>query len=312
MRSAILFILPALLTAGPLGCDSPPQPADVPRAGGTDVTFFVTADTHLGHPGMAAANRRLIEAMHALPGMPYPPEIGGVVAVPRGVLIAGDLTEDGRNDPGARQWDTFVRLYGLLGGDGLLKYPVYEATGNHDRYVPARFGRRRHVLEAVRRRHGALTYAVDWADLHVACLDMYPDAAGCRWLAEDLAATGVERPVVIFFHYNIKGPHADAWSDREKDAFAETIRPYNVVGIFHGHWHGTGQYRWAGRDVYNVGVVKSGTRSFAVVRITDTVMTVAYWDWESKSWDLAHRKGINGAPDPAPPATRTAPAAVTP
>ena len=241
-----------------------------------------------------------------------PPEIGGTVAVPRGVLIAGDLTEDGRNDSNARQWDAFVRLYGLTGREALLKYPVYEATGNHDRDTPVSLGWHLPVLQGVRRRHGGLIYAVDWADLHVVCMDIHPDAAGCRWLAGDLAATGVERPVVIFFHYNIEGPHADAWSDREKDAFAETIGPYNVVGIFHGHWHGTGRYRWAGSDVYNVGVVKRGTRSFAVVRVTDTAMTVAYWNWESKRWDLAHRKGINGAPDPAAPAASTAPAAVTP
>ena len=67
--------------------------------------------------------------MNALPGTEYPQEIGGgKVGVPRGVLHNGDITNDAKE----KQWQMFVRDYGLTGKEGRLKYPVYETFGNHD------------------------------------------------------------------------------------------------------------------------------------------------------------------------------------
>jgi len=301
----LALVLLALAATALLGCNSAgePEPDDVDsfspprklkvRAGGTDVTFFVAADTHLGYEGMAKLNERQVDAMNALPGTAYPTEIGGAVATPLGVLIAGDLTDTGRNDADAPQWDAFVRLYGRKGGDGRLKYPVYLATGNHDRWPDED----KPVVEAVKRRHGRLTYSWDSADVHLVCLDVCPNAANRAWLQRDLAKIGNQPPVVIFFHYNIEGPFSGSWSDQEKADFARAIEGYNVVGIFHGHWHASRHTKWAGVDVYNVGSPKHAARSFAVVRITDTAMTVASWDWVRGRWGWRHRKSINAAAD---------------
>ena len=98
--------------------------------------------------------------------------------------------------------------------------------------------------------------------------------------------------MVIYFHYSILGAFSDWWSSREKQAFARAIANYNVIGIFHGHFHGSAHYRWAGHDVYNVGSPRHGGHSFAVVRITDTTMTVASWDWRFNRWRWAHSKRI--------------------
>ena len=256
MRYARWLILAFALT----GCSGPVTVVDRVPAGGTDVTFFVAADTHFGFRNIADLNKAQIVAMNSLPGTAYPPRIGGAVARPKGVLIAGDLTEDGT----LAQWKQFVAHYGLTGGDGLLAYPVYEGTGNHDResflFQP--------VLSGVRKRHGSLTYSWDFGDVHLICLDLYPSAANLRWLKRDLAAAGRELPVVVYFHYSILGPFSDWWGRREKQAFARAIAGFNVVGIFHGHFHGSGQYRWAGHDVYNVGSPRHGWHSFAVVRVT--------------------------------------------
>ncbi len=281
-----------LATIAPLACRSsspPTTPVERPRDGGVDVTFFVAADTHIGYAGMMEANRRQITAMNDLPGRPYPPEIGGFVAAPAGVLIAGDLTESGLNEGEDRQWDGFVQLYGLTGKDGLLKSPVYEIAGNHDdrAFSP--------VLKGVKNRHGGLKYSWDWGDLHMVALGKYPDSAGCRWLRHDLAAIGVSRPVVLFFHYGIEGPWSNSWDADEKEAFGKAIAGYNVIGIFHGHWHASLHTTWLGYDVYNVGSPKMGNIEFAVVHVTDETMTVGSRRWDRGAWSWCHTKKINAA-----------------
>lgn len=283
-----LFILLAAVV--PLAC-GPGQITVVqqPRLGGTDVTFFVAADTHLGAHNIEALNRIQIAAMNALPGRAYPLQLGGKVARPKGVLMAGDLTDNGRMS----EWRTFVKLYGLTGRDALLKYPLYECTGNHDRIALLI----RPVLDGVRKRHGRLEYSWDWQDVHIVCLDNYPDAATCRWLKRDLAAVGTLRPVVIYFHYPLKGPFSgpEWWRQSQKQAFGAAIDGYNVIGIFHGHYHGSLHYRWEGYDVYNVGSPRHSCHSFAVVRVTDSTMTVASWNWDYNRWAWTHSKPINAA-----------------
>ena len=263
-----------------------------PRPGPTDLTFFVGADLHLGYTGTEEVNRALIAAMNTLPGTLCPGGAEGVVGKPRGVLIAGDLTDKGRNDATAPSWDLFVKLYGLNGNDALLKYPIYECTGNHDRDAPLWY-LYKPVVEAVRARHGSLTYSWDWGDVHVVCLDLYPDLFNRLWLRKDLSAVGRERPVVIYFHYPILGPFSEWWSQADKEAFRKVIDAYNVVGIFHGHYHGSEHYVWQGYDVYNVGSCRHHPHSFAVVHMTDETMTVASWNWDYGGWQWRHSKRIN-------------------
>lgn len=239
-----------------------------PRKGDArDLTFFVAADTHFGVDGIEELNRAQIEAMNALPGTPYPGTIGGRVGWPTGVLIAGDLTQDAT----AGQWKRFVEHYGLTGSDALLKYPVLECAGNHDRH----WAGRTKVESGVRRRHGSLVRGWIWQGVCFLCLDCYPDATACRWLRRQLEAIGRRRPAVIYFHYNILGPLSDYWSDSEKRNFAEVVAGHNILGVFHGHDHASLHYTWEGLDVYNVGSPRGMDKSFAVVHITDRRMTVA-------------------------------------
>ena len=294
MQKFSLSCLVALSCAISIGCEGSLEVFERELAGGTDITFFVAADTHFGFDGIDRLNKIQIEAMNSLPGRLYPPAVGGVVAPPAGVLIAGDLTERGR----ASQWKQFVAHYGLTGEDGLLKYPVYEGSGNHDRDVPLI----RPVVDGVKKRHGSLTYSWDWGDVHFVNLDKYPSAANVRWLRRDLAKVGHKAPILIYFHYSIRGAFSDWWKGREKEAFRKAIDGYNVIGIFHGHFHHSSHYTWAGYDVYNVGSPRHGWHSFVVVRITDGRMTVASWGWHPPrsallgptGWGWRHVKRING------------------
>jgi len=273
----------------------PPMPRQL--HGGTDVTFLVAADTHFGFAGMEAANQRQIDTMNTLAGKPWPQAIGGAIAEPKALLIAGDLTEWGSRS----EWNDFARFYGFKGGDGKLRYPVLVGTGNHDRLSPFK-----PILDRVRQRHGTLVYSWDWGDLHLVCLDEYPDEILRRWLAKDLAAAGPKTPVILFQHFPLAGPYADFWPAADKDAFAETIRGYNVIAIFHGHYHASVHYRWHGIDVYNTGAPRHGQNTFLVARLTDTHLVVASWRWDQERWMWWHSKPINGR-QPAEPERSSGP-----
>jgi cytolysin (calcineurin-like family phosphatase) len=245
-------------------------------------TFFVAADPHYGFEDVRDYNRRMIEEMNRLPGTPYPAELGGHVQRPLGVLVAGDLTENGR----PAEWQQFRADFGLTGTDGLLRYPVFEATGNHDR----RRGRHA-VLDGVRSRHRSLTYSWDWQGVHFASLDRYPTAANRRWLANDLARLRPRQPVVLFFHYNLEGPYSRYFKPAERAAFRDVVAPHNVVAIFHGHYHPEQRYVWNGIDVFDVGSPFWDT-TFAVVRITREHLQVASWNWVEQRWENLVRKSL--------------------
>jgi len=298
--AALACVLGGLFLLLGSSCNSDAQHLEVAgrgRAGGLDLTFFVAADTHFGYRGMAEANKIQIDHMNRLPGKAYPPAIGGRVGRPRGVLIAGDLTDTGKE----AEWRQFAVQYGRTGNDALLKYPVYAGTGNHDRWYS---GHNTTITRKIRARHGSLYYTWNWGDLHVICLDEAPTRAGLQWLRKVLARIGRRLPVVIFMHFPLTGPYSESnWfgSSSEKKQFGRILQGFNILGIFHGHYHGTGHYTWQGFDVYNVGSPKHSARSFAAVHVTDDRMTVAEWDWNwwRNGWVWSHSKRINRTSPPA-------------
>lgn len=279
---------------------------DTARQGGLDVTFVVFSDTHFGYggaerdlgggrrdpvekpQGTELVNGQAISAMNALPGKPWPEALGGTIGEPRGVLISGDLTEDGE----AWQWHGFTRYYGLSGNDALIRYPVFEGHGNHDKQGDW------YVLNRIRERHGDLNYAFDWHDLHLVCLGEAPDRLGLEWLAKNLSRVGRARPILIYFHFPLQGPYSDNnWFGRGdyRERFAATIAGYNVIAVFHGHYHASGWYHWRDWDVYNVGAAKHRRYSFAVVNVTDRRLRVASFQFAAERWEWWHDKPINGA-----------------
>ncbi len=292
MRRTRLFLLALALLAGCADPDPPP-----PGSGETgEVTFFVAADTHYGAEGIAPRNRRLVAAMNALPGKPWPREIGGRVGRPFGVFVAGDLTDHGR----ASEWRAFAADYGRTGRDGRLRYPVFAGTGNHDRpgllFSLVSSGP---VLRGVAARHGGLVYALDRGDLHLVNLDIYPTAQNLRWLREDLSRVEAGRPVVILFHFPLAGPYSDWWRESEKEAFREAVRGRRVVAVFHGHYHGSGHYVWKGLDVYNVGSPRHSDHSIGVARWREGRLAVAGYDWDRDAWTWRHRKKADPVEIPA-------------
>ncbi len=254
-----------------------------------DLTFLVTGDTHFGVEGIAARHRAIIDDMNAVPGRELPGGLGRA-GEPRGLLVAGDLTDGS----GSEEWSQFVAHYGLRGGDGLLRYPVFEGIGNHDK-LNGPF-----IADRVAERHGAARYAFDWDDVHVVCLGEAPDDDDLAWLRDDLAATGKDVGIVLYFHFPLRGPFSDNWfgAGAYREHLRQTLSGYRVLGIFHGHFHASGSYRWHGIDAYLQGSAKHDWHSYTLVHVTGTRMLVASWNYDRKRWWWWHDKPIFGAPGP--------------
>jgi cytolysin (calcineurin-like family phosphatase) len=252
-----------------------------------DLTFLVTGDTHFGVEGIEARHGRIIDDMNRVAGRELP-GANGRVGEPRGLLVAGDLTDGS----GSEEWAQFVTFYGLNGRDGLLHYPVYEGIGNHDKLNGW------YIKDRVKERHGAQRYAIDWDDVHVVCLGEAPDDEDIAWLRDDLARAGKDVGVVLYFHFPLRGPFSNTWFNEGAypEHLREALKGYHVLGIFHGHYHASGSYRWHGIDAYLSGSAKHDWHSYTVVRITDTRMTVASWHYDLNKWWWWHDKPIFGAP----------------
>jgi len=203
---------------------------------------------------------------------------------PQGVLVAGDLTQDGY----ASQWDLFQYYYPLNGstaGDK-IHYPVYECTGNHDDETIN--GQDSVPIDGVIARHESLTYSWDWEGVHFVSLDLYPTQTRSAWLADHLVEAGVtsETPVVIMTHYGYDPFSQGGWDDwdSESEAFLGVIDDYNVIALIHGHEHLSFHYTWEGYDVYTPGSPQTtgSHNSFGLVNIENNTFT-----WTEYYWTLA-------------------------
>lgn len=315
-RRRLMTFVAVLLSSGLAACDdtrradpsptivassSPTKGTSRARKGGMDVTFLVTADTHFGHgvddkdpaskrptsepQGIEEAHLRAIAAMNSIEGRSFPENVGGTVGKPLGLLVAGDLTDSSH----PAEWARFVAYYGGDGTDGLLRYPVFETWGNHDKFHGW------YVRKRIEERHGHVRYTIDWQDLHIVSLGEAPDDDDLVWLEQDLKGVGREVGIVIFMHYPLDGPFSlNNWFGRGdyRDKLADKLRHHHVLGIFHGHYHASTRYRWRGYDVYNVGSPKHGYDSFAAVRVTDDRMVVASWNYGVGGWGWVHEKAL--------------------
>src|SRR5690606_35581183 len=145
----------------------------------------------------------------------------------------------------------------------------------------------------IAKRHGGRFYHLDLGDLRLICLGEGPDEEGLELLEEALA--GIERdvPVVVYLHYPVFGPYSeDHWFGRGelRQRMSEHLHGDRVVGVFHGHYHASGAYRWRDIDVYNVSSPKYLHKSFAVVENSADQMKVASYDYRLEQWIWWHRK----------------------
>jgi cytolysin (calcineurin-like family phosphatase) len=145
---------------------------------------------------------------------------------------------------------------------------------------------------------GSDSYSWNWGGLHLVQLHRFGGdvskgaASALGWLAEDLASNAEDgRPVVLFQHYGWDvfsierwdpaavtfddhgsgAPHW--WSEAQRQALLDTIKGYNVIGIFHGHQHETPMiYRAGGYDLFKPKAAYMG--GFALIGLSGGKMDV--------------------------------------
>lgn len=306
-------------------CCANAAPGDITVPGthrpGRDVTFIVTSDCHYDafeNEDRNDRNRVTIREMNAITNVSWPEQLdGGPVQRPRGVLVLGDVIDDGDRilngkHQTPRQWRLFEADFGLDGRDGLINYPVYETWGNHDGPPVGKEKNGFSFQAQLKRRHlirqqngmisnlspNGLHVSWDWDDVHFVQLGIYPadrqhpeirysvewhDPQGAlTFLKADLAehVGDSDRPVILASHC---GFDTDWWHKDDWKAVFDAIEPYNVVLYLYGH-SGTGFRNWAPTEkdkplaCVNTGQTENG---FFVIQITGGEVRVAY---RIKNW----------------------------
>jgi cytolysin (calcineurin-like family phosphatase) len=310
MNRVRVGLFSVFLAGALLGMVHVPVPA-APE-GAESVTFLVTSDSHYAsfrNVDRNDRNKTTIERMNALPGTAWPEKLGGgKIDRPRGVLVLGDLIDDGdRRDESAEQWRHFEVQFGLDGTDGLLKYPVFEGYGNHDGppigkekfgfstqvQLKARNAARKKAARIGNLSENGLHYSWDWGKVHFIQTNLYPadqqhpkvhyalpwhnPQNALAFVKEDLKSCVGDsgRPVVIMSHC---GVDTDWWHPEDWAEFYKAVKPYNVIAYFYGHT-GTGLRKWKPEgeekllDCINTGQTEKG---FFVVEITAARMRLGY------------------------------------
>lgn len=288
------------------------------RADARDVTFISTSDPHYRHTDHKAGhhndlNAASIEEMNRITEVEWPAKLGGgPIAKPRGVLCIGDLVDDGDHREGKRnitaeQWGHYATHFGVDGTDALLKYPVFEAWGNHCGPPVGKekngFSTQAQLVARNKQRldkglisslhTNGLHHSWDWDDVHFVQLNIYPadqqnpkvkysaewhnPQGALTFLKEDLADKVGDsgRPVVLLSHC---GFDTDWWIPEDWKAAYEVARDYNVILYLYGHT-GTGLRSWAPEgetkkwDCINDGHTDIG---FFVIQITDDRIRAGY------------------------------------
>lgn len=260
------------------------------------IAFFLLADTHYlaeqeSPQDLNEASRhvttRLIETLNSLPGTNIPEKAGGgSVAVPQGVIHAGDIIDSGDKtghhfeQMQETEWAAFCHDFGIRGEKSRLNYPTFEVHGNHD--GPQGKGVAIDGIVARNKQRAGLTsvsenglhYSWNWGDVHFLNLGIvvgqvpevkkrrrYDPMQSLDFLIRDLREQVGEsgRPVVITHHidlarYTLPCDADDPknvsreWHPCDVKGFYQAIQPYQVIAILHGHTHARNVLHWNGNS----------------------------------------------------------------
>ena len=298
---------PSSATAILLAAGFLPSPA-------ADVTFFAISDIHYGavsgpKDGKPKVTCSEIDTINSLPGTPYPAPFKGTVAVPRGIVMQGDLINDGAvADKYPTQWANYIADFGV-NGEGRCKFPVFEAIGNHDvnenLFVFNKIKERN--LTRLQLKHignispNGYHYSWDWDGIHFVNVNLFPgnvwhgeaDAYGAGhnpllardFLVDDLRKNvgNSGRPVVIVQHF--RPIDENWWTFSAADKYYKVLQDYNVILILCGHQGGGVNNLWRGINWV------SGNGELNVFHITPDNQLLAL-SHSRKNWDKSMQKRI--------------------
>jgi len=268
--------------------------------GALDVTFLFSCDIHACRmssglsPYCAAQGKtdanllRHIAALNGLEHRRWPETIAGApsdlhsagerIARPLGLVIGGDMTDDGGGQIAMPSEGTqllqFSHRYQQGVGPDRVHYPVYAGLGNHDLDQdgppPHQDWYRRELRDYIELNHrpgvffkppvpadnfdpDSDCYSWNWGRLHLIQAHRYAGdttrgaVSGLSWLARDLADNAAGgRPVILFQHYG--------WDPFSTERWDPDRKAYNVGGRGESHWWAA-EHRHALLDVvadYNI------------------------------------------------------------
>ena len=234
-----------------------------------DVTFFSWSDTH--YLDTDTAGKEKVNIINNLPTTDYPASVGGgKVANPRGVILQGDLINDGGNATLApAQWVNWKADFGV-NGEGRCKFPAFEGMGNHDvndnlfmySNIAARNVTRKNLGLIDHISANGYHYSWDWDGVHFVQLNLFcgniwdgeSDAYGpvhdpkysrdflIQDLQDNVGNSG--RPVIVIQHY--QPTNDNWWTASAIEKWHKALQDYNVIVILTGHQGGGNNNTWRG------------------------------------------------------------------
>jgi cytolysin (calcineurin-like family phosphatase) len=153
-------------------------------------------------------------------------------------------------------------LWGLTNPDGSvpLKYDLFPGFGNHDlNFVDSaqvrdyvgqwKTGAKIGPTTILYSDPGSQSYSWNWGGVHLVNVGVFAGSDSndynfsifaLDWLKNDLSAYASDgRPVIIFQHFGFDPQWGISWYPKAGlQSLFDTIKNYNVVGIFTGHNHG--------------------------------------------------------------------------
>lgn len=150
--------------------------------------------------------------------------------------IRGDTVKDWRNELQDLK-DKHINPLKEGCGDVLM------CIGNHDSQTQYWTGYNP-VFGYVKKEHGSQRYKKDVNGIMVYSLSEWPRKKDVDWLVQNLKKD--KKVSVLFFHYNLKGPYSNWWSEAEKQYLAERIQPFKkmIAFIAEGHVHTSYISKW--------------------------------------------------------------------
>ncbi|MCO6050018.1 metallophosphoesterase [Mesorhizobium sp. RP14(2022)] len=246
------------------------------------VVFLVTNDVHACRTvsglsdGCLAAGKtdpsmlRHVAAINAVETMEWPVEVasapsgferaGQVIGKPLGLVVAGDLTDDGGGQIALPSEGTqllqFSQRYSEGTGPDRVHMPVWLGLGNHDLDQDGPPDHvdwyRRELRDYVEMNHrpgvffkppvparsyepDSDSYSWDWGDLHLVQTQRFAGdtakgaVSALDWLREDLKENASDgRPVVVFQHYG--------WDDFSIERWDPAKNTFDPQGTGDDHW----------------------------------------------------------------------------
>lgn len=315
-----------------------------------DITFYVMADSHADPvpEDDLLSQARAINAV-ATTGV-WPASIGGSpthfvggsIAPPIGVVIAGDLTGWGT---APTEIPMFQSYFEKGNSPNSIDYPAYVGLGNHDidtadrddataadyratywQYIDSRYKGPQAPIPVTNFDPASHNYSWDWGGVHLVMTHRFAGdteyglASSLPWLAADLQQYASDgRPVFVFHHYGADafGTDGQWWNAADRYNYRNLLTGYHITAIMTGHTHFAFSYTWDGLNVQQVNNAKAeidsgnmdGNGSFAVVRVTDKQfdLVTCRWTDDQGGYELI-APYYSGPSDPGPaPATTLVP-----